>query len=357
MSLWSVAKKFGGYVTEGISQAADFVGDLNIPGVSQVADFVGNVVSGFAGVASEQQAQKQQQQQFEKQLETQKTIAENNLAYQKEYNQLIMDREDNALQRGVADAEAAGLSPLAATGAGSGGSTVVPTTQDYSESAGLAARGVNPLAGIMQGLQARAAVAQVQKLEADIKATEANTEATEATTAKTFADIKRNAAELALNAAKFSHERFRDLQNIAFGYESLNQQQQQFLLGEFVKVVMQRAQQVHQTSEREASQAYQTSEREAAQKYQAEEAKKVRDFELTKSTYNTLLSLASNDYEREAAKKMRIFEMQTPNALAALLYSAGNEAGAWTAAIGGDVTSYVADAIQSFFGRGRGKGK
>ena len=158
MSFWSWANKAGKYIAEGVSQVADFVGDLDIPVVSTAANAIGNAVSGFAEVAAEDQAQKQQQKQFETQLDTQKKIAEDNLEYQKKYNERIFEREDNALQRGVADAQAAGLSPLAATAAGSGGSAVVPTMQDYSASAGLAARGVNPAAAIMQGLQARGAI-------------------------------------------------------------------------------------------------------------------------------------------------------------------------------------------------------
>lgn len=47
---------------------------------------------------------------------TQEEMFREEMDYQKQLNQIIMDRQDTALQRAVADAKAAGLSPLAVTG-------------------------------------------------------------------------------------------------------------------------------------------------------------------------------------------------------------------------------------------------
>lgn len=55
---------------------------------------------------------------------TNKDINDANLAYNKEVQETTWQREDSAWQRGVADAEAAGLSPLAVTAGSSSGSTV-----------------------------------------------------------------------------------------------------------------------------------------------------------------------------------------------------------------------------------------
>ena len=51
-------------------------------------------------------------------------LSKEQFEYQKELNQIVMGREDNAIQRAVADAKAAGLSPLAVTG----GSSATPLT-------------------------------------------------------------------------------------------------------------------------------------------------------------------------------------------------------------------------------------
>lgn len=63
-------------------------------------------------------------------------IASNNLDYQREYNEQIFAREDNAVQRRAADLEAAGLSKTLAAGspASAGGSASAPLNMHREES-------------------------------------------------------------------------------------------------------------------------------------------------------------------------------------------------------------------------------
>lgn len=56
--------------------------------------------------------------------------------YQKQLNQLVMDREDTAYQRAVEDARKAGLSPLAAISGGASPATALNTASAYSPNSG-----------------------------------------------------------------------------------------------------------------------------------------------------------------------------------------------------------------------------
>lgn len=59
-------------------------------------------------------------------------FARENADYQKQQNLLTRQREDNAIQRQVADAESAGLSPLAVAGSGGASSSVVSAPGNFS---------------------------------------------------------------------------------------------------------------------------------------------------------------------------------------------------------------------------------
>ena len=61
-----------------------------------------------------------------------KAVNERNFNYQVSQNALTRQREDNAIQRQVADAESAGLSPLAVAGSGGSSSSVVSSPSSLS---------------------------------------------------------------------------------------------------------------------------------------------------------------------------------------------------------------------------------
>ena len=85
-------------------------------GFLQTLGEIGNAIGGFFSMGidlANYNAQKEQQAWEREQYEE-------NRDYQRALQQEIFNREDTALQRGVKDAKAAGLSPLVASGASSG---------------------------------------------------------------------------------------------------------------------------------------------------------------------------------------------------------------------------------------------
>lgn len=80
--------------------------------LGSIFDGVANIGSLFLGASSLNQSAKAQ--------EDANRIAEQNLAYQKEFNQKVFERQDTSYQRAVADAVQAGFSPLVASGTAGG---------------------------------------------------------------------------------------------------------------------------------------------------------------------------------------------------------------------------------------------
>ncbi len=88
-------------------------------------------------------------------------LQKDNLAYQKDLQKLVFAREDNAVQRRIADLRKAGLSPTLAAGSSAGSGAVIGTT---------APQKVSNLQGYMALAQVGTMLAQQQKAqtEADI---------------------------------------------------------------------------------------------------------------------------------------------------------------------------------------------
>lgn len=110
--------------------------------------------------------------------DTAKQINDDNIAYQKEYNQQIFDREDTTYQRAVADAEAAGLSPLVAAGVSageSGGVTSAP--QSDTSQASIMMQGYQGVAQAFQQLSSISAQADLVRSQARLN--EANADKTD----------------------------------------------------------------------------------------------------------------------------------------------------------------------------------
>lgn len=74
----------------------------------------------------------QNQANWQAQFDYNKSVNDRNFNYQVSQNELTRQREDNAIQRQVADAESAGLSPLAVAGSGGASSSVVSAPSSLS---------------------------------------------------------------------------------------------------------------------------------------------------------------------------------------------------------------------------------
>ena len=130
----------------------DFLGGLNI---------LGGLANVGATIAGTVDSIKTNQRNYDLQVE--------NLAYQKDLQNKIFAREDNAVQRRVADLKAAGLSPTLAAGSSAGVGSVVSTSAPQKKSnleALTALASVKTLLAQQQRAQTEADIAKNQ-LEQD----------------------------------------------------------------------------------------------------------------------------------------------------------------------------------------------
>lgn len=148
-----------------------FLGDF-FGGVANGLSSLLDPVLGFASLGLEASALKQSAQA----QKDANRIAEQNLAYQKEFNQKVFDRQDTSYQRAVSDAVQAGFSPLVASGTAGGIAGGVVSAPQRQSTADIAMSSANMKMGIANNLLALSRQrAEIANIEAQTAKTQAET--------------------------------------------------------------------------------------------------------------------------------------------------------------------------------------
>lgn len=142
-------------------------------GIGDILSGVGNLIDAGTNIANSVNAKKN----AEKNL----AFSKEQYEYQKRLQQTIFSREDNAVQRRVADLKAAGLSPVLAAGSGAGAGQTVSTVAPHAETPEI---NVGLGEKIQAVLNAKSALQQIQNQKEQNNLVKAQKQYYDAQTAK-----------------------------------------------------------------------------------------------------------------------------------------------------------------------------
>jgi hypothetical protein len=153
---------------------------------------IGTIIGGLIGAGTAAYNAAKQEEINEKNWERQQQVNQQNIDFQREQNDLTRAREDNAIQRRVADLKASGLNPLLAAGQGAASA---PLTAPRSETSTMEAHKFNEAAMMGATLDAAKAQTEINYMKAQTEKTKAEADSVKEMTAgqlNHWANVGRN---------------------------------------------------------------------------------------------------------------------------------------------------------------------